>query len=352
MVNYTLVEYIKKYRSIYPVDKLKSYLVQQGYNEAEVNSAIKVAGGAESSKLKISLTTIFFVLTILVILVLGYYVFTLLTEKGPEISLSLKPSSLGSVEQGSQVFFTSVIDTKVDEEVRVTLVYELLDSSKKVQNTKTQTIDVVRSASISDSLLVPINLNPGDYTMRATINYEGYSQIKSFPVEVKKKKDLPPRIIPERNASLETCQGGCDDFNSCTKDECVKGQCISTNIAPCCGNNICETPLETNLNCVGDCKPKEEASKVEEIKTNAVTSASTNPKESLKKCLQIADAETADNCLFDSYRESPSIDFCRSISNLEKKDACINDYSIKKHDSSACKEIVDDLTRTACLRFV
>lgn len=70
--------------------------------------------------------------------------------------------------------------------------------------------------------------------------------------------------VQEQNEDIqyqEPVCGDCDDHDACTEDSCSSGTCIHDEIAPCCGNNICEegeTDCEDCPECIpGDCETVE-----------------------------------------------------------------------------------------------
>jgi len=158
--------------------------------------------------------------------------------------------------------------------------------------------------------------------------------------------------IPEIPAAPLICPAQCNDYNICTRDLCLEGQCIFEEITPCCGNFQCEFG-ETEESCPDDCArerlTQEESTEV--ILTEAEKEATRNKKKAVQLCQSLVRTSAMDNCLKNVASIAQDIGVCGSVFSIKKKDECYMNHAIDQEDFSACPNIEDRWLRNSCIQY-
>jgi len=174
-------------------------------------------------------------------------------------------------------------------------------------------------------------------------------------IEEELEEEEAPEIveeIPEIPAAPLICPAQCNDYNICTRDLCLEGQCIFEEITPCCGNFQCEFG-ETEESCPDDCArerlTQEESTEV--ILTEAEKMAKRNKKKAIQLCQSLVRTSAMDNCLKNVASIAQDIGVCAAVFSIQKKDECYMNHAIDQEDFSACPNIEDRWLRNACTQY-
>ena len=173
--------------------------------------------------------------------------------------------------------------------------------------------------------------------------------------EIGEEIEEAPEIIeeiPEIPAAPLFCPAQCNDYNICTRDLCIEGQCIFEEITPCCGNFQCEFG-ETEDSCPDDCArerlTQEESTDV--ILAEAEKEAKRNKKKAIQLCQSLVRTSAMDNCLKNVASITQDIGVCGAVFSIKKKDECYMNHAIDQEDFSACPNIEDRWLRNSCIQY-
>ncbi len=324
MVNTSLIEYIRKYKDQYSVESLRTYLIRQGYNPAEIDNAIKIA----TRKTSKPLFKIFVVILAIFLVILAVYVWV--SSESLEIFLKLTPQNQAS--QDSLVFQASF---GASQKTSGRYTFSLYNQKNEKVLEESGYVDVNKESKLSFPIDVS-NLQNGTYLLKFFFYASNKKVEDFFSFEVNRKQSST------RIEKPLTCPYSCDDNNPLTMDECVEGNCKNTLINKC-GNNACDNE-ETVFSCPEDCKPKKSSG--EDLKQKAISLVQSDPELAANTCLQLSVGY--DDCLKELSNNSNNSKFCNAITNFEIKDSCYSVHALKNNDFTVCSLITDSIKQKAC----
>lgn len=332
MVLSSLVEYIKKYKDQYGVERLRSYLIIQGYSPEEVDTAIAIAlkksGKTGKKLLKPAIITIF----LIIILFLSYYFWP---AQELEIHLTIVPEKTVLLK-GENLLFSAYFGVNKNYKKKGLYNYVLLDEKNNVIFGDADYITIEKQQK-KDFPLILEQEPPGNYSLKFNFSVEDKEVTEHFSFEIREK-------IEEKTETKTTCPFSCDDNNPNTKDECVNGKCVNTVITKC-GNNICDAG-ESVFSCAEDCKIEEEAQDRKNFKEEAIALARTDPEKAANNCLQLV--EGSEECLIELNKITDNVDFCKAIENVESRDLCFSSHILRTTEYEFCDLIKDSYRKKAC----
>lgn len=336
MTRKSIINYIKKSLSSgYKPEQIRTALIQAGHSPHEIEVLLKsTAYKHKTSKLWV-IAAVLIVLTLIIVILL----LTLKEEKAPALQISLLSPI---IKKGESLTIKTQIINPAEKTADITIDYmiflpggPLLTSKKKI----TTITDYL--TNIPEQLI--LNTPPGRYKLLVNARIGEYflTQEQYFDISTEAAEEQPKIISPyeQREKTTKECLQGCDDYNACTTDQCIGGECVNEAIIPCCGNKICEQG-ENEANCAVDCIQKQEKLKP-------------RPKEAgnaIIECEKKAIITERDNCFEEAAREFAVNSICDKISSEQKKDSCYMSFALK-NDFTICNKISNKYTRNSCLQL-
>ncbi|MBI2564472.1 hypothetical protein HYV79_00590 [Candidatus Woesearchaeota archaeon] len=331
MVQASLVDYIKKYKDEYGIEKLRSYLIQQGYSPVDVEQAISIA--IKKSFINWKILIIIIILITITFTLLAYFT---LEEEKISVFLTIQPSTQ-LIFQEMPLQFTIFLRSTSEKLIRVDLFYNIYNINNELLFEKADKILFKKLQQFPVS--IPLKLSSGKYFLKTELKYEDQVIEKQFSFEVKEKIEAP-LVIGEK--ALLTCEPECNDYNACTKDICRGTMCAYETITPCCGNNVCEK--NELLSCSQDClQPIVQTGLFEKAEELSASS----PENAVQICLSVPNRES--ECLYYLAEKNKNSVFCAAIKERIVKDSCYTDHATRTKEYSVCNKISDEFLQRSCL---
>jgi hypothetical protein len=402
MVSGELVKYVQEYHSKgYSLATLRDFLINQGYAEEDVNSAIHSAYSLEHIP-KSRLFIIISIMATIIILASFFFMASSYFAEETEV-ISLKTyASAEEAHKGGPFSFKVVLDnigSKKDFPVAVH--YELIKGGvvelSGDEKTSSERGEIIYT-------IVPKHL--GEYTVKTTVSYgefvnEDFFTFSALPLCGDKVCDENEVCTADCAGELcgdgvcsagEQCEkdcvvkcgdGVCSSGESCAEDCPVCGdgvcgkneECASDCLNRLCGNGACDEG-ETYLNCIDDCEVPKTAcgnnicEQSESTKScpadcrydtgiNSMSAAQVRiyvpqklleigDKETAKECLSAVEQVIKDECFKALSKAMNASAYCNYINTAGLKDECIITYVYKTNDYEKCGEITDDFVRKNC----
>ena len=228
-------------------------------------------------------------------------------------------------------------------------------ASNEVIATKTETVAIETRNAVKSQLVVPADAKPGRYVVRVLVEYNQQSARASFSLVVisQEKPAQKSPVSPSVPQDSGDCQGGCNDYDSCTLDRCVKGVCIFDRIAPCCGNGVCERG-ESETFCPEDCQEKRPtvAQSVQVIIDKAFTSASGDPDSGVRLCRTLSQHSLIRAPVSWVWPSAPGqAEICGQIVQDKDKDGCYLDFALGRDRFDLCDQVQDRWLKSSCYSY-
>lgn len=234
--------------------------------------------------------------------------------------------------------------------------------SKEIVLEQQEHIPLGAPAPSSKELTIPADLKPGRYVLNAQVQRDGKTARSSFVFQVARKEQPKPRPViappvitpPISTAPLETpvCSTACNDYDACTVDRCVAGECRFDTFTPCCGNNQCE-PGEDTLGCPLDCAEKgtQKPEAIATITDRAIASAKTNPGQAADLCQSLSVVDDINSCFAEVAKAAAAYPLCLRITAPTPKDTCLIDLAVEHDSFEACDHIEDRWLQNSCYSY-
>lgn len=368
MVRADLVDYIKQYvNQGYNLEVIKNTLIQNGVAQNEIDEAVKFAMGGTMPPVvehKITLPKSTIIGVAVILLVITGLTFGAIKIFGGEkealldVKLSSYPTTANPGEQLE--FKRLILNMGGAKRVDVTVKYEIIDMKTREVVARMEETEAVETQSTSmPTIEVPEDSFAGNYLLQATAFYEDKEASASFNFKIETGEEVKPVETPIITQPTEEpeilmpdgCTEICDDYDICTLDKCVEGECIFDDIVPCCGNLKCEDG-ESEEECPEDCLVilgRGEA--LAEIQRQAEELASTDLIRSTKLCRTIQDSYKSDQCLLEIAKKSKKHMICGQIFEKGTKDKCYMDFAIQEEKFDLCDKIYDRWLKQSCKSY-
>lgn len=343
MVQQNLVDYVKQLlQQGYNPETIRTTLLNAGYTPQDVQDAL-TAAGAKHVNTKM-LLMIFG--GVLVIAIITLVTLKLLQAPPAELTFALTLFTQQAAP-GQELTFTSDIENPSGTSTTGVIDYTITGPPGRVAST-TESFTVKEQTNLPTTIRLPKDLQPGTYTLTATLTYGQKQKTQTETFQVTEVTPSTPGVPAEtlveqpveqaKEAQL-TCPATCDDLNFCTHDTCVQGQCVNTQILPCCGDRQCEEGED----CAIDCKQNTP----DQLVQQAVTQASTNPNKATETCNTLGQQAYIDRCLDEVSRTGNTKQPCEGIVDDETRDACYIEFAYQ-NDYTVCEKITNPSTQNSC----
>jgi len=339
MVDKSIIDYIRRLRaSGYDEGTIRSQLIRAGYDPRQVEQAFRGSSRAIPAKTIAILGGCLILAIILIIVVLK-----LIAPEPKFIEITLQPT-LTELAPGEKLTFLKQITSDTERKARVQIFFIVTDSANKQVAQKQETLSVGKQ--LSTQTQIPLEeLSQGQYKLTAIANYDGKSTTSQFVFTITESTAAPVTEPAEFDVPELECPQGCDDFDSCTQDACVKGVCQNSPVRPCCGNLVCEAG-ETKRNCPEDCLEREKTP--EELIYQAGQLSSTDVQTAATVCKSLGKTAYADSCYTEVAIGSKKPDYCKEVLEEPTKDRCYLNFATKNNDYSTCSFIVNAYFSKSC----
>ena len=357
-----LVKYIKEQlQKGYDVSSIKDISIKYGYSSKEIDDAIKEAYSPTiKHEIHLSKTTVFVVVLILATITgVAYFLYSPSKTPANLLDVSLESVKSDAAPGGDFTFIQNLKNLGSSKRYDVQVKLELIDSkSFKIVTTKIDTIALETSSSTQSKVNIPVDTPPGDYILRAIVEYDGKKAVATLPVKIlgAPKESCSDGIKNQDEENVDcggvcgpckTEQGlDCDDNNPCTQDTVENDKCINKKISPCCGDGICDAGESCSSDCNDDSNQQQNAEgpSIDEIKETAKSDS----KKAQEQCNLIRVPDLKDTCISNIGEVQQNKDYCAQVQNSRIKDICYSNLAKILKDNTLCDDVSADGRRDSC----
>ena len=334
MAKKSLQEYVKglmqKGHDTYAI---RNFLLKYGYSENEINDAINSTFKQTiRHEIHLSHTTVLVIIFIFASL-LGvasffYYKPSSIPSPAELLDLNLEPVTTAPVQAGDNfIFIKEFSNLGSAKRYDVVVRQEILDAkTNKVITQKIETRAIETFGSTQTKILVPQDTKPGDYILRAIVEYDGKKAVATLPIKV-----IAKAISTAKKEEKESCFDGIKNQNEQGVD---------------CGGVCSPCKVQTEV-----ISPKQETSSnlmstptLDEIKETARVDAG----KASQQCNQIEVPDLKDTCIANIGEVQRNRNYCSQIANARIKDLCYTNIAKINNDNSLCADISIDSRKDAC----
>lgn len=383
MVDARLLDYIKKELAAgYKPEAIRAYLMNYGYNPADVDEAMRIAvqpaapaptpaapyiptpkaPAAPAAGKKIPIIPIAIGLVSVVLVVVLILIFFTGREEQAVVTtvkaaaLDVKTSILSSnLRQGDDVRFNLIINSLDGKAHDVGLTYDIINKNGIKISQKEDFFEVDTRVFEEKIVELPEDVEPGQYSLIVTGRYDGgdAKSILRFGI-LAAGAEIEEEVVEFEEVQ---CPSSCDDGNVCTDDQCSAAtgyQCVHFPQTPCCGNLRCEEYEDSN-NCPTDCAPQVSEGAIPELTlpemlANVKEKASSSIAEAESYCNSLTDKNQKDSCFYQISQTSKQSKYCIPISSELKRDNCYSDFALNG-DFSVCSRMTNVYMKESCFEL-
>lgn len=330
MAEKSLVKYVRSLlQKGYDVSAIRDVMLKYGYSNDEINEAVNSSFKPTiRHEIHLSRTTILITLFIFISSIgtaLFFYYNAPPETQTKLLDLNLEPVKT-SVEPGDDVIFIKELSNLgSSKRYDVVIKQEIIEQgTSRILTQKIETRAIETFGSTQTKILIPEDAKPGDYILRAIIEYDNKRAVATLPVNLiahAKKGELKkeePKEIAE-----------CNDNNPCTEDAIEDNICVNKPTANCQKAELPQLISTENL---------------EEIKELAKL----NPGKALQQCSQIEVPDLRDTCTANIGEVQKSSRYCSQIGDERIKDQCYSNIAKAINDNSLCEKISMDSRKDSC----
>src|SRR3989338_5903262 len=365
MAKKSVVDYVKSMlQGGYQISSIRAAMLKSSYTNEDIDDAVKEAYHP-TIRHEIHLgPTVLFVAILVILVGGGVAYFTLNPSKAPDklLDVNLEPVQTTVKPGESIIFLKELSNLGTEARYDVIIKQEILDPiTFKPIAEKTETRAIETFGSTKTQILIPQDSRPGDYILRAIVEYDAKKAVATIPIKIvpagkETLQDFCNDGIQNQDETGVDCggmckpcevKGLCNDNDPCTKDEHADGKCSYSKIAPCCGNGICETG-EANI--CDDCKPNGQLQNLPTFSdiSKIRETAKTDPDKAVEQCNSLEVQDLRDSCISNVGEVQLNRNYCVQIVNSKYKDVCYSNIAKSSNDNSICGEIVADGIRDSC----
>ena len=360
----SLIDYVRSMaQKGYGNPAIRDVLLKYGYTNKEIDEAINSSYKPTiRHEIHLSGTTVFVVIFIFASLlgIASFFYYNSSKAQTKLLDLNLEPIATTVKPGQSIIFLKEFSNLGSSKRYDVVIKQEIIDEkTNEILTQKIETRAIETFGSTQTKILIPEGTKPGNYLLRAIVEYDDKKAVATLPVKVVAfaEKETCFDGIKNQNEIGVDCGGACkpcekqaivcDDSNPCTDDVIEGNTCVNKPIVPCCGNNVCEQG-ET---CAADCKqasekisPSTSAETLDEIKETAKS----EPGTALKQCNKIEVPDLKDTCIGSIGEVQRDKNYCIQITNARIKDLCYSNIAKSINDNSLCEDISIDSRKDSC----
>lgn len=350
-----VIAYVQRLRSQgYSNAAIRQNLLASGYSSFDAESALRANAPTAKPRKKINWVPILAGsgagLAILVVLVI------LLIPKGPAFTLKTTPVGV-EVVQGNSISFSNNFEFNRDiKEDEFELVHKLVSpATGNLLVSIDESVDV--SSRTQSSFSIPDDLQPGRYVIRTTATAGKREAEASFLFKVLPKPTLDTTPVQidldgtEPDVDIPV-QITCNDFDQCTDDIVLDGECVFQQLPVCCGDFVCDFEAgETTATCSRDCAQQPTAKTSTEIIKEAEEAAETDPDKAELLCGTLAQTTDSDQCYDSVARKALRSSTCKKITSQSIEDSCLLFFAINQDQFDVCTDINDPNLQSSCYSF-
>ncbi|MBN2458932.1 hypothetical protein JXB28_01490 [Candidatus Woesearchaeota archaeon] len=364
----------------YKPESIKNTLVRQGYSPALVDGVIESVGrqgpGQSISPSSLSpekaiLPKMMIIIVVLGLIITGAIILPdMLRPKEALLDVVATPQKL-VYYPGEQLAFTlEIINMGSEERFDIILNFRVLDSASSIIVERGKTTAISTSTSFHETIELPSNMKPGDYTLNVIANYgEGKLATSSFSFGVEKAAVVPPKATCNDKTRNQDevgpdCGGVCGGY-------WYDGSCHSTPkgeeavvVASC--NDRIMNQNEVGVDCGGVCggywydgschsSQKEPTTTITvepepsfaRIMIDMSKLAKTSPEQAKMQCLDMEKVNERDICLKTVAQSSNKVQYCDLITDTVEKDNCYIPFFMAG-DYTLCERLTDPQSKKSC----
>lgn len=330
--------------------QIRQMLQSQGWQSKDIEEVFSNPNPLPLLPIKARSWGVLAVVALLVITLIAVMVYIVLPKPtGQLLDVSVHPISL-EVMVGSQLdFIVELTNLGSSRRFDVVVKSELVSvSSNEVVVSKSDTVAIETRNALRSQLLVPHDVSPGRYVVRTMVEYDRQVARASFSLKVLPAK-MQEVVRPDMDYS---CQGGCNDYDPCTNDQCRKSVCVHDKVSPCCGNRVCESS-ESSLSCQEDCEMARLSREVsvERIISSAVDKSGSDIDAGVRLCKTLSLLSDHDACLAGVAKRSGEPAICDQIVSESQRDSCFLDIALGRDRFDMCEKVVDRWLKSSCFSY-
>ena len=345
MVKDSLVAYVRNLiQKGYNTSAIRSLLLRYNYSNREIDDVIAlIYKPTIRHEIHLSRATTLFIIFIFIstLGVISFFYFTQKVSQSKLLDLNLEPV-VTTVKPGESIsFLKEITNLGSSKRYDVVIKQEIIEpTTNRILTQKVETRAIETFGSSKTEIRIPEETIPGNYILRAIIEYDSQKAIATIPVKI---ASLGEKIEPKQKVV------DCNDNNQCTRDFVENYQCAHKPIVPCCGNNICEYNEEGT--CFMDCKKiiDEQSSLISTATLDDIKElAKVDPNKAMQQCSQIEVPDLKDTCISNIGEVQRNKIYCTQIDEVRIKDLCFSNVAKLTNEKSLCESISTDGRKDAC----
>lgn len=341
----------------YDVSSVRNELLKNGYSSSEIDEAIKSSYVKHEIHLSKTTAAVIVFAFISLIVAASLYYFGPQKAASKLLDINLEPVSTTAAAGNEIVFIKELSNLGSAQRYDVIIQQEIIEpKTNRIVTQKIETRAIETFGSTQTRILIPSDTKPGDYILRAIVEYDGKKAVATLPVKIVAPSQEGTCFDKIKNQNEEgiDCGGACNpcqqrelqcnDFNPCTIDAEENGDCTNKEIVPCCGNNVCE---ENEQGCA-DCIRNEQNLPTSETLDTIREIAKTDPGKAFQQCSKMQVPDLKDTCISNIAEAQSSKTYCSQISSARIKDLCLSGIAQSLNDNTICDEISTEARKDSC----
>ncbi len=350
-----LVGYIQKQlQGGYDKQAVANFLVSRGYPYFEVNSALQKAT-APPQELKLHHKALIFAFIAMFVMTAGvtFMYLKAYTRVGVEIPdqlLDVEVEKLTTlVQQGGELTFrVKLINFGFDKRFDVVLNYNIID--RDTQDTVLEKSETMALSTTMENIVtfeIPGTMPPGDYVVRVDAVYQDFTATSGFIFNLI-SKDIAEETLEEIRAMMPEEEENISEIPELAPTE-PEGPTPVEPEEPTAEEPVTVTPTVPT--------PEEgEPAFYEGITRQQAfdmvkSTYLRNPEQALSMCREFKHQGNVDKCLTDLAKFQSDGSLCEEIEKEIAKDSCYLDIAIETADDSFCDMITAPQLRSTCRMF-
>lgn len=302
--DFQLRNYVNKQLSLgFRPELIRNTLLQRGYTKEQVDP---ILGNNITVRHEIHFPTktIIIILLLLIAAGAGYWFFN---PGEALLDVSITSNNLEYLAGQEVTYSIELTNMGKSNRIDATIRYVITDYSDKVLKSSSETLAVETKATSNGKIVLPSNLAPGTYYLKASVTY-GKEQKAESSVDFQIVEQIRPG-------------GGT-----------IQPQPTETTTQP-----------KTNTGTTTTTRAKSFGESMQTIRQQAAT----NPQTAITNCLKFSNQEHKDVCISEIAYGTNKANYCEQIINTNVKDNCYLAFVIKGN-TEICPKITDNSFKQYC----